>query len=291
MMTALLLLTLACDEEAPPEPEGALAVRASVEQVDIPSGEPVALTVEVYAPEGARIGIQPPAAEGLTVTPTAQEGPLPAGERLRQVFRYELAGDDGSYIIQPGGIAELDADEQPVGDPIVAPPIFVDLGVDGPSGGEMAGFAAAPEQAPPWGWIAVGAGLLGLVGLGAAAYLRRPTPEPVPEVPEVRARKRWKAARAAGMPDPALALTLSAVFRDYLEERHGFSATANTSREIIASLKARSLMGASERQKLASILEAEDRLKYGGEGGGATFFDALEAAFEDILRAGEAPDA
>ena len=172
---------------------------------------------------------------------------------------------------------------------MVAPPIFIDLGVDGPTGGELAGFAELdPEPALPWLWIGLGAGALLLAGGLSAAWLLRPRPPEAPEPPESVARRRWAEARSAGLDDPALALALSAVFRDYLQQRHGFSAQANTSREIVASLEQRSLVTVSERLKLESILQASDRLKYGRDGGGQAFFDALEAAFEDILRAGVA---
>ena len=283
-MIALFAL-LACDPSPPPAASAPLAIQADVARTDVPSGESVSLTVEVFATEGAQLQLQPPAAEGLTVTPTGQEGPLPAGSGLRQVFSYTLDGDDGSYIIQPGAVATDGSDE-----PIVAPPIFVDIGVEGPSGGEMAGFASAPPQQPPWMWIGLGAGVALFAAAALGAYLLRPRTPAAPEPPEPRARRRWAAARKEGLDDPALAVVLSGIFRDYLQERHGFPAQANTSREIIASLSSRKLVSSASRETLSRVLEASDRLKYGRDGGGPAFFDDLEAAFEQTLRAGQGSD-
>ena len=282
-MIALLFPLTGCAPSLPPA-SPAPPIQASIDQTDLTSGEPATLTVVVLSAEAASVQLQPPSSEGLTITPTGQEGPLPAGDRLRHVFRYDVSGDDGSYVIQPGAIA-LDGAE-----PIAAPPIFIDIGVEGPSGGEMVGFSQTPEAPFPWLWLGLGAGALLLAGAGIA-YARRPKTPPPPVPPEVRARKRWRDARGAGMTDPDLAIALSVVFRDYLQERHGFPAQANTSREILRSLTDRELASAAERTSLAQILEASDRLKYGREGGGQTFFDDLEAVFEDLLRAGEAADA
>lgn len=284
MKTVLLLW--ACQSASSPPPMAPLSIEAVVGQVDIPSGEATALTVEVMVEDGLSVQLQPPSSEELTIVSVGQDEPVLMGSHQRLVFHYTFTGEDGSHIIQPGA-ALIDSAEEP----IVAAPIFVDIGVDGPSGGELAEFASAPEAAFPWQWLALGvSGLCAAAGL--AAFLRHRSNRPAPvESPEHRARRRWTAARATDVSDPELALMLSSIFEDYLHERHDFPAQASTSQEILRALSERGVLTAQNRPALAAILEASDRLKFGRHGGGDAFFDSLEAAFESVLSHGVSEDA
>jgi hypothetical protein len=281
------LLLMGCGEDVlPPLSEPPVDLVASVAAAKVGDGEPVELTLSLYAAPDWTLQLQEPAAEGLTVKQTGTDGPTLQGSRQRTRLSYSLTGPAGSYIIQPGAaLAHGPGDQERE---LVPPPIFVDIGVKGPSGGELAGaLEPPPPRQPPWALI--GAGVLGVLALigGLLWWLRRPVPVPPPEPVDVRARRLWREARAAGMADPDLAVALSGVMRDYLERRYGWPATAHSSREILAFLEQHT--SAALRLQLTAVLEANDRLKYAREGGGGDFFDELERCFLDVLAASRPP--
>ena len=278
----MMWLLIGCGEAVlPPMASPPVDLTASVQASKVPEGEPVVLTLSLYAAQDWTLQLQEPAAEGLELTPAEQDGPVQEGDRQRTRLQYNLTGPAGSYVIQPGAALAVGPGDQQR--ELVPPPIFVDIGVDGPTGGELAGAEAPPEPPEP-PWALIGAGVLGVVLLsgGLVWWMRRPKPIPPPEPIDVRARRLWSVARSAGMDDHTLALTLSGVLRDYLQRRYSWPATSRTSREILAFLEDR--VPASLRLQLTAVLEANDRLKYAREGGGGAFFDSLEASFLDILQ-------
>lgn len=286
-MRALLLpIWLGCAPEPPPAAE-APELLARVEQAKVPEGAPVKLELRASAPAGWTVEPGTPSAEGLSLSPAGEEGPTPAGAATLEIWRYTLSGPPGSYVIQPGGgQATGPAGEQK---PLETPPIFVDIGVDGPSGGPMAELEEPPPpEAPAWALYAgVAAALLGLL---VAAWLwsrrrRAPPPAPIPDPPHVVAQRAWEQARLAGMEDHPLALALSSILRAYLEAITGFPATARTTREILGSLEGQTWFGPSLRQRAAHVLDATDRLKFAREGGGEDFFRALDEDFLAVLEA------
>ncbi len=283
----MMWLLIGCGAEVlPPLSAPPVDLIAAVEAAKVGEDEPISLTLSLYAAQEWTLQLQEPAAEGLTVTQTGTEGPTRAGDRQRTQLTYALTGPVGSYVIQPGAALAHGPNDQER--ELVPPPIFVDIGVDGPSGGELAGaMEPPPPPEPPWGLIA--AGVLGVVALlGAGAWwLLRPKPVPPPEPDDVRAKRLWQAARSAELSDHDLAIALSGVMREYLERRYGWPATSRSSREILDFLMPHTAAGL--RLKLTAVLEANDRLKYAREGGGGAFFDELEARFLDILAATRPP--
>lgn len=301
-MNALLLplllflfpLWLACDAPSPSGGEGhvaseaGLTLEAQVAAAKVQSGAAVALTVTLAAPPGWEVALLPPVAEGLTVTPAETTAPLSLDGREQRVTRYNLSGPDGSYVISPGA-----ARGQPPGggapQEVQVPPIFVDVGVAGPKVAEMAAFEAPPPPPPPeepgaaWAWI-VPTALGGAVAVAAGLWgWRRRRSRGVEETPAMRVRRRWQAVRLGGLDEPAQAVALSAVFREYLQERYGFPATAATTREVLAALAAQGAVPPVAHARLASVLGAADRLKYAREGGGEAFFAELDASLEAVL--------
>ena len=283
-MSALLLL-LSCgprplDPLAPPPVD----LQAAVASAKVDAGAAVELTVTSWAAEGWRLERLEPAAEGMEITAAGQEGPTRVGDRDRMTWHYTLSADPGSYVIQPGAARALGPGEQER--ELTPAPIFVDVGVEGPSS-ELAELELMPPPAsPPWGWIAAGALAGGALLGGLLWWRRRPVPQPPPEPIDAVALRQWRSAREAGLDDQPLAIALSAILRAYLEARYGFPATAATSREVLAALEEQGAVDVTLRMQLTAVLEANDRLKFAREGGGEAFFAELDRCFADVVAAG-----
>lgn len=252
------LLLLGCAETPPPAvPLGPVWTEAR----QVASGEPVV----VHAPADT----PPPAAEGLTVTPSAAAR---AGEVV-----WEVRGADGSYLLEV---------HPPGAEPVT---LFVDIGVQGPTGGPMAELVAA-EPPPPPVWPLVLAGgvggvlLLVLARMILVRWRRRPVVT-APEPPEVVARREWHALRArSDLPPDALAVALSEVYRRYLEAARGWPATRRTTREVLDNLAGE--LTAAELEAAGRLLRAMDLVKFSGRDPAADLFPALDQDFERLVRPG-----
>lgn len=287
---ALLALLLGCKHGAPDEgsttTDADLVARVTASKVG--KGEPVELSLRAYAAEGWSVVPGSPTAEGLTVTPEKQEGPTRVGERTVTTWTYNLTGDPGSYIIKPGdgkaaGPANATKD-------LPTPPIFVDIGVPGPSGGKMADFATVPPPAPPPWWVVAGLAGVGtalVTGIGLWWWRRRHRviPVPLPDPPDVIAIRAWEEARVSGLDDHALALALSRILRVYLSAISGFPAPSRTTREILDHFEREGGLGMVDRMRAGRVLDATDRLKFAREGGGVSFFGALDDDFRAVVEA------
>jgi hypothetical protein len=285
----LLIAALACGPAAappPPAPEVELALHTPAAKVG--TGETVVVEVHSWAAPGWTVDPPAPAAEGLRFSPAGEEGPWQDGGRSRWSRRYIGEGPDGSYVVQlpgleaqgPGGAAQT----------VAAEPLFIDIGVPGPSGGPMAGLESPPPPDPlPWGWaVAVGCATAG-AALGARWAARRARRAPPPQTPQDRALAAWAAARASTAEGPALAFALSQVLRQLLEELSGWPATAHTSREILRFVSDAALLPAGLQPRAARVLDATDLLKYAGEGGHAGLFEELDADLRAVVEATRRP--
>jgi hypothetical protein len=274
-------------------PEAAVEVRAQSAKVD--AGEPVLVDVSAWSGEGWVVQPGAPQAEGLTVELVTAGDPVQSGDRVVRTWTYALSGEPGSYIVSTSeGHATGPGDQERTFEP---QPIFVDIGVPGPTGGPMDGFAdPPPPPAPPWRWIA----LVGALGLAFAAlavalilWWRRPRAkhEPPPLPADIAALQAWEAARGAReageIDDHGLALALSQILRSYLEAVFGWPVTKRTTREILDMLDGHSAgsrsLGVADRMRTTRILDATDRLKFAREGGGEPFFGALEQDFTAVI--------
>lgn len=288
MRAALLLALLACQDEGPIAPALAQPTyEARVVSARVEAGAPVQIELVARSAPGWTVlqgGLEAP---GLTIRATGEEGPVRVGEADSHVWRFEAEGPAGSYVITPAPAQATDPSGATVELP--AEPLFVDIGVTGPTGGPIADFQAVP---PPEGfpWAAAGAGLLAtaLVGGGLAWWRRRavaPPPPPPPVPADVAALRAWEAARLAGLEDHPLALELSRVLRVFLEAVTGLPATSGTTREILRGLEDDRRMGPALVIRAAHVLDATDRLKFAREGGGARFFDELDQDFRAVVEA------
>lgn len=293
MSPALLLVVgLGCGPVALPPGEAPpveLRLQAVSRRVD--SGAPVEVEVVLWTAQGWSAAPGPLDAPGLEAGPATVSGPVLDGGRARQTWSTPLRGADGSYVVRLAAVPTTGPDGP--GTPLEVPPLFVDIGVDGPRATGVADFEAAPPVAegwPAWAWVALTGGAA--AGLGLALWARRrrrvaPAAGPPPPGPLERARAEWAEARrraaAEAWADPALATALSAILRRCVEAVTGWPAPARTTREILAHLEAERLLGPAERARAARILDATDRLKFAREGGGTGFFDALDADFDAVL--------
>lgn len=288
-MTPLLLLLLACGPATLPALAPAPAdLTAEVADKQVSSGGTVEVVVQTWSAPGWSVPRPQPVGEGLSATLVAQEGPTLEGERERWTSTWALTGPDGSYVVGLPDVVATGPEDQTR--ELAPPPVFIDIGVEGPVATGLVGFEdAPPPEPPPYRLIAaaVGGGVLLLGGLGALWWYRRSRPEPVvpPDPPDVQARTAWAAARASDLDDHGLALELSRILRVYIEQTQGWPATARTTREIVSHLEQQRRLGTADRLRAAAVLDATDRLKFAREGGGEAFFDRLGADFEAVVAA------
>jgi len=299
-MKAILVLLLACGGGdvlpalAPPEAEVVLRV------VDkkVGEGEPVVVEVEAISAQDWSMQVGAPSAEGLERTLVETEGPMQVGERSLTRRRYHLTGAPGSYIVTLGPSGAAGPSDQ--NREFSPPPVFVDIGVAGPSGGSMVGLEGPPaDTSRHWTfWAAIAAAVAAVAGLLFWIFRRfrsRKTvpPEVPPDPPHVIALRDWGEGRKQGhqglLDDPALALELSWVLRVYLEAICAWPATARTTREILGFLEREGAgarrLDVTDRMRTGRILDATDRLKFAREGGGEPFFVALDEDFHAVIRA------
>lgn len=288
--SALVLLgLLACQRPNTSDPAATADADlvARVEAAKVGKGEPVELELRGLSAPGWTVSPGQPSAEGLTVTPEGQEGPTQVGERTQTTWHFKLSGEPGSYVLQPGTGTASGPDGATRDLP--TRPIFVDIGVTGPSGGPMADFETPPPEPAPWKLYGVIASALVLVATALGLWwwwrAQRVIPPPPPEPPDLVALRAWEQARMSNLDDHALALALSRILRVYLAELSGFPAPSRTTREILDHFEHEGGLGLVDRMRAGRVLDATDRLKFAREGGGASFFDALDDDFRAVVEA------
>lgn len=222
-----------------------------------------------HVASNAHITLHAPA--GATVETESTLVVVPAAEGT-----WDLSGEDGSYIVtvKPGGDA-------------ASVRVFLDIGVEGPTGGEMDGLSALPPPPPPvWPWVVGGAAAAAaVVAAGAWAWSRfKPVPPPPnPDPPDVIARRAWAALRARddlGSEDVARAM--SEIFRTWIDSAWGFPATRRTTREILDNLAGS--LTAVELDASRRLLMATDLVKFAERSEHADLFQKLDADFEGLVR-------
>lgn len=236
-----------------------------VEARKVNEGQPVIL----HAPAG----VTPPQVPGLTFTQreVSEDG---------QVV-WAVTGDKGSYVI------DIPALKAPDGAEIPASKLFVDIGLEGPTGGPMEDLVALPTPEPArWPWaLAAAGGAMGLTAAALWAWRRyRPVPAPPPPEPaDIVARRAWAQVRARTDLSPeAIALELSAIYRRYLEDAGGWPATARTTREILDNQTGE--LTAGELDASRRLLTAMDLVKFAERETHTLLFDALDHDFDRLIR-------
>lgn len=254
-----LLLLWACATGG--APGGAGGAEIFVESPQVKSGEAVLL----HAP----LDVALPEVAGLKLEPSGVDG---EGKGI-----WKVQGPDGSYILTfPGESPEAAPRAQ----------LFVDIGVPGPKAGELEDLVLPPPPpAPVWPWVLAAVACLGLLAAALAWAIRRFTPKAAPVPPEppwVVARREWEALRQRSDLSPEqLALSLSDVYRRYLEASHGWPATSRTTGEIVDNLA--SELTAAQLSRARRLLGAMDLVKFADRESREGFFEALDADFHDLV--------
>ncbi len=194
-----------------------------------------------------------------TVTPVPE-----ARERWSQVYRLDPYVPGNSLLV---GFAPVKVNDQ-----AITPPGFrvaVDSTVP-----EAKIEAARPvtgiEELPPplsnpvkplgsWVWVAV---ILGIAFLALLVwYRRRPA---APAAPEVWARSAFDRLERSGLRDAPLLERVSAILREYIEQRFGIPAPRLTTAELLATPQAAG-WAIENANSLRRLLEVCDRAKFAGD--------------------------
>lgn len=225
-----------------------------VEARKVASGSPI----RVHAPDDA------------TVTVTGDQPVQDAGEGV-----WEIPAKNGSYIVS--------VQQKDTKDPVN---LYVDVGVDGPTGGPMEDLAALPPPPPPM-WPYVVAGVAGVALLAGGIYAARrllvkPAPPPPPEPADVRARREWRELRGRTDLHPEeLARQLCEVYKRYVEAVHGWPATQRTTREILDNLAGE--YTAAQLDHARHLLMAMDLVKFAERDAHDEIFESLDRDFQLLV--------
>jgi len=290
----LFLLVMAClggdvlPALAPPQAD----VTVVAVEAKVAAGEPVLVDVKSWSSTGWDVQPGIPFADGLEVQLVNEEGPVQIDDRAVRTWRYALSGPDGSYVVGTSeGHGRGPGDQERTFESL---PLFVDIGVKGPTGGPMDGFAVAPPVSPPpYRWMVLTAlavlGLMALIWFIRRKLKSRPVVLPPPIPAHIVAQGAWADARAQVTEDHPLAIRLSMVLREYIEAKAGVPATRATTNEILKHFEHHGFDGVEfdieARMRVQRILDATDRLKFAREGGGEDFFATLDKDFEGIIDA------
>jgi len=241
-----------------------------VESRKVAAGQPIVL----HAPADS---VFPPV-EGLTFT---QAATTDDGQAV-----WEVRGANGSYIL-PFPEGKTPDGKAPDGSAVPGPKLYVDIGVDGPSGGPMEDLAGLPKPEParwPYALAAAVCATLFTGGLLALWRKYRPkAPPPPPEPADLVARRAWAAARGrTDLTPEALAYELSGIYRRYLEAAHTWPATSRTTREILDNLSGE--LTAAELDASRRLLSAMDLVKFADREMHAGLFESLDKDFERVCK-------
>lgn len=220
---------------------------------------------------GVSLRVHAPAGSSLVVAP---EGPV---AKLVDDTTWEIEAEDGSYVV---AVVPTEG---------AATKLYVDVGVTGPTGGEMDGLAALPPPAAPiWPYVILGVTTsVTAVWLARYAYrqMRRPAPAPTPDPPHVIALRAWASLRdRTDLEAESVARLMSEIFRAWLDATQQFPATKRTTRETLDNLAG--TLTAAELQSARRLLSATDLVKFAERTERANLFEQLDGDFVALVRAG-----
>lgn len=281
MKKALCLLALAsCTPETPIEQVAPDAeVRSWIDDVSAVGGT---LTGQVVAPTSDDLQLASPESQGLTFEALGDPRLEQAGSSTIVTQQWSFSGEKGNYRID--GPAVLFED----GERLVAPSLFVDMGVEAPSEGTLADIDD-PTQVDPFPAVAVAVGSgVALLFFSGVWFAMRSRPTEVPKTvlsPDIIALRAWdKVQRDTTLNDHERALAISDIFRTYAESVLAFPATAWTSTEILRYLEGLQHLSAANLPRAKGLLRATDRVKFADEAATAELFERLGADLEAFVQ-------
>lgn len=247
---------------APQAPEAQIR---TVERVEV--GEPFELSIEIRHAAGVAVVLDPRALDDAWVLLDASgAATLAAGEgRAATSVRWTVVALEPGEEVLPALWASID------GGPPRAIPVLGDgvtaTGVLAPGEDEPrppAGFRDAPAPAggpPRWAWPL---GVLALLAVAAAAFLRRRRARAPVEVPPTAA-ERLRAIDPEALAEPAAVQAayyeITAVLRGAIDERLGRDLAAWTDEEWLAATRGQ--LPESEYDLVADVLRQSAEVKYG----------------------------
>ena len=267
--------------------------------------QPVTATIDLFVRDGLDVAFAPQvAAADFVVTTHAEPAvPLLGGQWRRTVLTLKPRRGPGPLQL-PSFRASVKGGELAASTPettIVVTSSLVDEGqgepeldVEAKQRVETFGEPfAAPTEFPGW-WAAVVAAAL-LLGGGLWWWLRpraRRHAVAVALPPHVRARRELERLRATARTTPAeieaFYVAVSAVLRNYLEERFGLRAPERTTEEFLRELEGGDVLAREHRAELERFLAACDLVKFAAVVPGEAEHSAtwqLAATFVDATRA------
>ena len=149
------------------------------------------------------------------------------------------------------------------------------------------------QELPPapstkdWIWILVACIL---ISLGVLLYLLRKHGKPPASTEDVetshqRALQRLRELKQFISTNPQQAhyfyLKLSEIFREYLENQFGFSATSMTTQEFLPLLQSQTPYNAEEREQIISLTQKSDLVKYADD---QSTHAEMEAAYNQVVK-------
>ncbi len=287
LATVAMAVLAACGQDLLPalsRPDADVRMELDARRVD--ADQPVMVTVQVVQTDGVELRVAEPGAEGLQLA-LEEERAEPFDGWSLSTRRYSLRGAPGSYVVALAGAVAVHPDGRE--EQLEIPPVFVDIGVEGPSS-ELEGLVMpTPPEPPMWPWVLSAGVLIGLAIAGAVwlwrrrrRSMRRVQAEP----PHLTALHAWQVVlRDRSLSDHTRALQLSEVFRRYLEAVHPLQATTLTTREICDAIYRDGMVPGGLLDRAQRILRATDLLKFARRGGGVEFFHELDQDFQAYVQA------
>ncbi|MEN0067534.1 MAG: hypothetical protein AAGA48_35710 [Myxococcota bacterium] len=286
LLVTLAVLGCGTSEEAAPIERAPIEVRATLERT--PEGRSGVLVVQIEHPRTLDIDLPVPVGSGLSFerieTPEAES----LGERSLITQRFRFSGQQGHYEIQPVEVTYPGPDGQPV--VASSDAIFLDLETAPIKAGEIDDITVPPPSGNTLIWVVAAMGAV-VGGLVFAFWPRRRTNEVVaqpPLPPHLAALQAWERVRTdPDRSDEDKARALSVIFRQYSEGALRFEASAWTTSEILAHLRALAHLPKGNVPRAKRLLRATDRIKFAEERPTADLIDELDAdlrAFIDATR-------
>ncbi len=282
----LLFIIMACGAE--PESLHEPSVRMEFQSLEPVEDQPRALVrLVLRGTPQLEVEAEAPRCEGLDFELLENKHEdLETVGGAKEILEYMVRGKPGSYVIQVPSARLIQEDGSR--SPLEVAPLFVDLGVQGPSARLHGILLPSSRLSSWWPWLS-GLALVVLVfGLLRILWSRHKHSSGAgrriePEPPHVMAIRAWESLMAdASLGDLDRAMEMSVIFRGYLEQTYGWPARARSTTEITAALQGEGLAPALVEQATA-LLEPMDLVKYAGHGGGAGLQHALDGSFRSFL--------
>jgi hypothetical protein len=143
---------------------------------------------------------------------------------------------------------------------------------------------------PIWMVVAAALVLLALIGLVVWLVARRKPRKPLTPAEKAFAELARLRGEVAASEPYDFSIAVSDVLRVYLRDARGLSATTQTSREFLETVRTRHVFNDAEREALAAFLDKADLIKFARLHATTEDSSALLEQAERLVRAAQAPE-